>query len=343
MPGTLGERRAAILRAIVREYVRSGEPVGSKHLVDRSKLDLSPATVRNEMARLEELGFLMHPHTSAGRVPTDAGYRFTVDEITDIKPLPASQRHALLEEIGDGAGGVEDLLRRAGDAVARLTQQVSAIASVRARASGIGLRRIELFGIGSRAVRAVLIAENGHLEQRVLTLGGDVDDASLGALSDRLAKELRGVALDEAATSMRTAAADAEGIESTLLEGLADGIAALTDADSEIFVGGAANLAREQTFEREALQRLYEALDRQTMLVELLSAQLDQRSPVVRIGGELALSEFDGCSVVVAGFTTPDGGRGTIGIIGPTRMEYERMMATAVEAAKLLGQRLGEQ
>jgi heat-inducible transcriptional repressor len=342
MSEKLGERRAAILRAIVREYVRSGEPVGSKHLVDRSKLDLSPATVRNEMARLEELGYLTHPHTSAGRVPTDAGYRFTVDEITSIKPLPAGQRRALEFELGETVVDVEDLLRRAGEAVAKLTHQVSAIASIRAKVAGVGLRRLELFGMGARAVRVVLIAENGHLEQRVVALNAEIDDASLDQLSDRLGKELQGVALDEAASALRQAATDSETIERQLLEGIAAGIDALSDSDSEVFVGGAANLAREVTFERETLQRLFEALERQTMIVELLSAQLDESSPLVRIGTELSPSEFDRCSVVVAGFTTPDGGRGTIGIIGPTRMEYERMMATAAEAAKLLGQRLGE-
>lgn len=342
MPEKLGERRAAILRAIVREYVRSGEPVGSKHLVDRSKLGISPATVRNEMARLEELGYLTHPHTSAGRMPTDIGYRFVVDEIVDPRPLNAAQRRSLAEELAEPAFEIEDLLKRAGDAVARLTQQVSAIASLSGRAAGVALRRVELFSVGSHGIRAVLIAENGRLEQRVITISEPMEDTELATLSERLARELSGVVLDDAAGVLKQAAEDASGVEAELLKGLADGVKHLSEGDSEVFVGGAANLAREVSFERETLQNLYEALERQTKLVELLSTELDQRgSPLVRIGSEVAPRDFDRCSVVVAGFTTPDGGRGTIGIIGPTRIDYERMMATASEAARLLGQQLG--
>src|ERR1051325_4415533 len=128
MAGTLGERQSAILRAIVREYIRSGEAVGSKHLVDRTRLHVSPATVRNEMARLEELGFLTQPHTSAGRIPTDQGYRFVVDEIRLPRPLAEGQRRALEEElIADEPASVEELLRRATDVVSRFTHQASAV------------------------------------------------------------------------------------------------------------------------------------------------------------------------------------------------------------------------
>lgn len=342
MPETLGDRRAAILRAIVREYVRSGEPIGSKHLVDRSKLDISPATVRNEMARLEELGYLTHPHTSAGRLPTDIGYRFIVDEISKPRPLPMPQLKALADELSEASGDLDDLLKRAGEAVARLTHQVSAIVSMRGRSADVGLRRVELFNIGSHAVRAVLIAENGRLDQRVIGLTGTILDQDLDTFSEKLGKQLCGNPLETAMMTLIEAARGAEGAERELLEGLALGVRALAEGDSEVFVGGAANLAREASFERETLLNLYEALEAQTKLVELLSAELDDTNgPIVRIGREVAPRDFDRCSVVVAGFTTPDGGRGTIGIIGPTRIDYERMMSTAAEAARLLGQQLG--
>src|SRR5947199_3983826 len=128
MAETLGERQAAILRAIVREYIRSGEPVGSRHLVDRSRLNISSATVRNEMARLEELGYLAQPHTSAGRVPTDLGYRFVVDEIKSPRALGVGQRRALEEELsGEEPASIEDLLRKASDVVSRFTHHAAAV------------------------------------------------------------------------------------------------------------------------------------------------------------------------------------------------------------------------
>ncbi|MFP5225338.1 MAG: heat-inducible transcriptional repressor HrcA [Actinomycetota bacterium] len=342
MPEPLGERRAAILRAIVREYISSGEPVGSKHLVDRSKLEVSSATVRNEMARLEELGYLAQPHTSAGRVPTDAGYRFVVDEIQRPRSLPATQKRALAEEFGETPGSLDDLLKRAGDAVSKLTQQVSALASLRSQTSDVRLRRLELFAAGERAVQAVLIAENGRLEQRLLSLPGELPDEDLVTLSDRLGKELHGLSLVDAEAALRVAAQGADRIEASLLNGIADAVRALADAERHVFVGGVANLALEETFERDTLHRLYEALEAQTKVAELLTDSIEE-GVQVRIGHEVAPRDFDACSVIVAGFTTPDGGRGTIGIIGPTRIDYERMMATAAEAAKMIGQTLGEE
>lgn len=342
MPEPLGDRRAAILRAIVGEYINSGEPVGSKHLVDRSRLEVSSATVRNEMARLEELGYLAQPHTSAGRIPTDAGYRFVVDEIQRPRSLSQSQKRSLAEEFGEAPGSLDDLLRRAGDAVAKLTQQVSALASLRAHHHDVRLRRLELFAAGGHAVQVVLIAENGRLEQRLLPLEGELSDHDLDVLSDRLVRELHGAGLADAEALLRVAADGAKDTEASLLRGLAEGVRALATTEQHVFVGGAANLAREETFERDTLRRLYEALDAQTKVAELLTESIDD-GVQVRIGHEVAPSDFDSCSVIVAGFTTADGGRGTIGIIGPTRIDYERMMATAAEAARMIGQTLGEE
>lgn len=341
MPEPLGSRRAAILRAIVSEYISSGEPVGSKHLVDRSRLGVSSATVRNEMARLEELGYLAQPHTSAGRVPTDAGYRFIVDEISKPRALTQGQKRALSEEFGDAPGSIDDLMRRAGEAVSKLTQQVSAIASLRTERTDIRLRRLELFAAGGHAVNAVLIAENGRLDQRVIPLEGEFSDADLEKLSERLVRELHGIGLRDVEESLRAAAVGAIDVEAGLLRGIADGVHSLAEAERHVFVGGVGNLAREETFERDTLTRLYEALERQTKVVELLTDNIDD-GVLVRIGQELTPSDFDSCSVIVAGFSTPDGGRGTIGIIGPTRIDYERMMSTAAEAARMIGQTLGE-
>ena len=186
MTENLGERPAAILRAIVREYIRSGEAVGSRYLVERTRLDVSPATVRNEMARLEELGYLVQPHTSAGRVPTDRGYRFLVDEIRAPRQLSEGQRRALAEELtSEEPESVEELLRRATEVVSHFTHHAAAVLSRRARPST--LRRLELFPVGARMAMLVLIAENGRVEQRMLPLGGSLAEKDVDALGARLA------------------------------------------------------------------------------------------------------------------------------------------------------------
>ena len=338
MTENLGERPAAILRAIVREYIRSGEAVGSRYLVERTRLDVSPATVRNEMARLEELGYLVQPHTSAGRVPTDRGYRFLVDEIRAPRQLSEGQRRALAEELtSDEPESVEELLRRATEVVSHFTHHAAAVLSRRARPST--LRRLELFPVGSRMAMLVLIAENGRVEQRMLPLDGSLAEKDVDALGARLAAELHGVALEEAQRRL-AAIAPSDAGERQLLDDIAGGFQSLLDSEDHIFVGGVANLAGEQAFERDTLSRLYETLEHQKEMLQLLASTLNP--PVsVRIGSEHDSQDLHSVSVVVAGFSPGANGLGSVGIIGPTRMDYERVIATANAVARMLEATLG--
>jgi len=338
MTENLGERPAAILRAIVREYIRSGEAVGSRYLVERTRLDVSPATVRNEMARLEELGYLVQPHTSAGRVPTDRGYRFLVDEIRAPRQLSEGQRRALAEELtAEEPESVEELLRRATEVVSHFTHHAAAVLSRRARPST--LRRLELFPVGSRMAMLVLIAENGRVEQRMLPLVGSLAEKDVDALGARLAAELQGVALEEAQRRL-AAIAPSDAGERQLLDDIAGGFQSLLDSEDHIFVGGVANLAGEQAFERETLSRLYETLEHQKEMLQLLASTLDP--PVsVRIGSEHDSEDLRYVSVVVAGFSPGADAHGSIGVIGPTRMDYERVIATANAVARMLEATLG--
>lgn len=337
MTDTLGERQAAILRAIVREYIRTGEPVGSKFLAGRARMVVSPATIRNEMARLEDLGYLAQPHTSAGRVPTDLGYRFVVDEIRAPKPLADGQRRALEEELlpEHDAPSVDDLLHRASDVVARFTHHAAAILSRRARADR--LRRLELIPTGARLANLVLISENGRVEQRMLSLEEGTTEAEVDALGARLGQALSGKSLDDVVTTLESERAD--GGERSIIDGVASAVRALRDSRADVVVGGVANLANETDFERETLHRMYEALEQQTAVLELLAFALDERLNV-RIGHELGAEQFRSCSIVVANFNGTEA-QGSVGIIGPTRMDYDRVISTANVVARLLGSTLG--
>ncbi len=339
MAETLGERQASILRAIIREYIRSGEPIGSKHLVDRSRLNVSSATVRNEMARLEELGYLAQPHTSAGRIPTDRGYRFFVDEIKAPRTLNESQRRVLAAELADGElTSMEDLLRRATDTVTRFTHHAAAILS--RRVSPGPLRRIELFAVSRRTASLVLIAENGRVEQRMISLE-DMDDHEVEATAQRLAREIQGVEIEAASAAVAKSAPDAPPKERALLDAVAAGLDALRSTDEHVVLGGVANLAGDGTFERETLYRLYEALERQSALLEVLAQGIDD--PVtVRIGHEVEAEPFQACSIVVANFGGTGEQRGSVSVIGPTRMDYDRVIATANAVARLIEGTLGD-
>ncbi|MCA1830332.1 MAG: heat-inducible transcriptional repressor HrcA [Actinobacteria bacterium] len=332
----LGERQAAILRAIVREYIRTGEPVGSKYLVDRARLRLSSATVRNEMARLEEMGFLAQPHTSAGRIPSDRAYRFVVDEIKQPRALAEGQRRALEAEFAPEAASFDELLHRATDVVARFTRHAAAVLARRARPAR--LRRLELFPMGVRMAMLVLIADNGRVEQRFLPMDPRITEPDLDAIAKRLGGSLQDSTLDESMKTLDAEIAKAQPAERSLLDDIMSSMRALQEAGEEMAVGGVANLAGEDDFQREELHRLYEALEHQTQVLQLLAGALGPVS--VRIGSEVPSEDFQSCSIVVASFG-PEGAHGSVGVIGPTRMDYDRVIATADAVAHLLEGSLG--
>lgn len=336
--GTIVERQAAILRAIVREYIRTGEPVGSKYLVDRARMPMSSATVRSEMARLEELGYLSQPHASSGRVPTDSAYRFVVDEIRTPPPLGAGQRQELEEEMGGEPASVDVLMHRASDVISRFTRHAAAILSHRERSAC--LRRIELFSTGPSVAMIVVITENGRVEQRMVSLEHDMDARRVDALAERLARDVQGAAPKEAIGRLTRASAISSGGEKALIDAVSAAVESLSATGEQVVVGGVANLAGEQDFARGTLQRLYEAIEHHEALLDLFA--MAQGGPItVRIGSEMAAAEFRSCSVVVAGFQMPGDASGSVGVIGPTRMDYRRVIATANAVARALEHSLG--
>lgn len=342
MTDLLGERQAAILRAVVDAYVRNGEPVGSKHVVDRGHFDVSSATVRNEMARLEEMGYLAQPHTSAGRIPTNLAYRFIVDGLKAPRRLTEGQQRALENELDIGAdpANPDELLRRASDVASRFTKHAAAVLARRVRATR--LRRLELFRVTGRTAMLILIAENGSLQQRMIACDVLITDTDIEALAARLNEHLSGAALEDAMRAADTLARSGPPIERPLIEGVASALQTLLAGEEHVFVGGAANLAGADDFERETLARMYEALERQTAVLELLASAMDEPL-TVRIGSEIPDDEFRSCSVVIANFSAGGPSLGSIGVIGPMRMDYQRVISTANAVARVLEGALGTQ
>lgn len=335
---TLGERQALILRAIVREFTRSGEAIGSKHIVDAARLGVSAATVRNEMARLEEMGYLQQPHTSAGRVPTDQAYRFIVDEIKQPKPLTDGQRRAMTDELlTDDALSIEELIRRAGETLGKFTRHAAAVIARRSRSSV--LRRLELISVASTAVMIVAIAENGRVEQRVVPTDADISAAELDALCERLNADLHGLEIEWCMRALDERSAGASGPIATVLHASAETLGGLLGAEEHIVVSGVANLAGGDDIQREDLQRVYETLERQTAVLEMLASAYNE-NVTVRIGSELGREGLRSVSVVVAPFGN-DSAAGSIGVIGPTRMDYGRVISTAHSMAGVLEKILG--
>jgi heat-inducible transcriptional repressor len=324
----LGDRQAAILRAVVREYIRSAEPVGSKHLVGTYHLNVSPATVRNDMALLEELGYLAQPHTSAGRIPTDRGYRYFVDSGPPAKLGKPNERR-LSEEISAEPTDLEELLRRASDALSRFTSYAAAVLTPRLQTSR--LRHLDVAWLAPRVAVVVLIADGGRVEKRTIELHADISEPDLDHAADSLNRNLGGLRLDDAEAKADALAEKAPDAERALIEGVADAIATLVEAEQRVILGGTSNLADERTVVApEELRKVYEVIDRPSDLRRVLS---DAESPAsVRIGSELEVEGLRSWSVVVA----PYGADASVGVIGPTRMDYLRAMASVSLVARIL-------
>ncbi|PPK94142.1 heat-inducible transcriptional repressor [Kineococcus xinjiangensis] len=343
------ERRMAVLRAIVEDYVSTREPVGSKNLVERYQLGVSPATIRNDMAVLEEEGYIAQPHTSAGRVPTDKGYRLFVDRLATVKPMSAAEKRAI-QAFLDGAADLDDIVDRTVRLLASITRQAAVVQYP--SLSRAAVRHVEVIHVGGRSALLVLITDTGRVEQRVVTLHSRVADAELpplladlrtrlnAALVSRRVAEARdllpGVA-DEVPAPQRAAADE-------VLAALRDGLTAALE--ERVVIAGTANLVRSGTDFPASLGSVLEALEEHVVLLRLMQemAEDQQSGPgglSVRIGAEnldLGLAET---SVVTSGY-----GEGQalarLGVLGPTRMDYPTTMAAVRSVARYVSRILAQ-
>ncbi len=334
------DRRLAVLRAIVEDYVATEEPVGSKALVERHGLNVSPATIRNDMAALEDEGYLHQPHTSAGRVPTDKGYRLFVDRLTTVKPMTAAERRAIATFL-DGAVDLDDVVHRSVRVLSQLTRQVAVVQYPTLSRSSV--RHIEVVALTPTRLLIVLILSTGRVEQRLVELDTEISDDDLAALRTRV-----GLAATGEQISLAIGALDA------LVSGdepapPATGavVAALVDAmeghgsAERIVVGGTANLARYGDSFETAVRPLLEALEEQVVLLKLLGESNTGGAVTVRIGAEGPYEELASTSVVATGYG-PDDALASLGIVGPTRMDYPSTMAAVRAVARYVSRILDE-
>ena len=331
------DRRLAVLRAIVEDYVATEEPVGSKALVERHSLGVSPATVRNDMAALEEEGFITQPHTSAGRVPTDKGYRLFVDKLTTLKPMSSAEKRAITTLL-DGAVDLDDVVNRSVRLLAQLTRQVAVVQYPTLSRSTV--RHIELVALAPNRVLAVLILSTGRVEQRIVELPADLDDESLAALRARTNRVATGEVIVDAVTGLRGLAAEIP-TTTAVAEALAD---AMSDhrSDERIVVGGTANLARFGASFEADVRPLLEALEEHVVLLKLIGEATTGDTLTVRIGHEGPYQELSSTSVVATGYGPANEALATLGIVGPTRMDYPGSMAAVRAVARYVSRILDE-
>jgi len=333
------ERRLAVLRAIVEDYVATEEPVGSKALVERHGLGVSPATVRNDMAALEDEGYITQPHTSAGRVPTDKGYRLFVDRLSTVKPMSAAEKRAISTFL-DGAVDLDDVVQRSVRMLSQLTRQVAVVQYPTLSRSTV--RHMELVALAPDRLLAVLILSTGRVEQRLVELPADLAEDDLAALRTRVNRAATGAVIADAVTALRAAVPEGDtGVTATVVDVLVE---AMLDhrSDGRIAVGGAANLARYGDSFDSAVRPLLEALEEHVVLLKLLGEAGTGGMVTVRIGAEGPYEELASTSVVATGYGPRDEALATLGIVGPTRMDYPGTMSAVRAVARYVSRILDE-
>lgn len=327
-------RKLEVLRAIVEDYVHTREPVGSKALVERHHLGVSSATIRNDMAALEEEGLITAPHTSSGRIPTDKGYRLFVDQLSSVKPLSAAERRAI-SVLLEGSTDLDDVLERTVRTLAQLTHQVAVVQYP--RSGDAVVRHIEFVSLAARQVLVVLILASGKVEQNVIDVGTILDDAELAALRQVFLAALHGMAVASLADAVARIPASRPPAEQAPAARLAQGLALLARnaREDRIVMAGTANLARSNNDFPLSIGPVLDALEEQVVLLRLLEAMAqDSLGMAVVIGRENPHDSLAEASVVASSYGPGEGAK--LGIVGPTRMDYPNTMSSVRAVAQYL-------
>jgi heat-inducible transcriptional repressor len=337
------DRRLEVLRAIVEDYVSTNEPVGSKALVERHHLGVSPATIRNDMGALEEEGYITQPHTSAGRVPTDKGYRLFVDRLSTVKPLSPAERRAI-EEFLRGAVDLDDVVSRAVRLLAQLTRQVAMVQYPSLSRSSV--RHLELVSLTESRLMVVLITDTGRVEQRVVELPGAITEDAVADLRARFNTRLAGRPLADAASLVSDLPLSVPvderpnlvAIWSTVLETLVE------RHDERVVLAGTANLARSGGLDFSGtIEPVLEALEEHVVLLRLFGEGGDAQTLHVSIGEENPHEGLRSASVVSTGYAADSiTALASLGVLGPTRMDYPGAMGAVRAVARYVGNILAE-
>jgi heat-inducible transcriptional repressor len=338
----VSDRSLEVLRVIVQDYVASREPVGSKSIVERHAFGVSAATIRNDMAALEEEELIAAPHTSSGRVPTDKGYRLFVDHLSDVRPLTPAQRQAIETFLGQSVD-LDDVLARTVRLLSQLTNQVALVQYPSVARSRI--RHIELVTLAPRRLLCVLITDTGAVEQRVVELSADLSDEEVAEIRGAINGAAAGLSLFDATARLRDlpdALTERTREHVTpVANALIDQIAA--NRQDKLVMAGTANLVRTEHDFTGSIYPVLEAIEEQVTLLKLFGEMAtDQHSVAVSIGRENAAFGLAETSVLSSGYTASGSDIARLGVLGPLRMDYSNNMAAVRAVARYLSRLLGE-
>jgi heat-inducible transcriptional repressor len=337
-PSILNERAQTLLKALVERYITDGQPVGSRALSRVSGLELSPASIRNVMADLEEMGFIASPHTSAGRIPTPRGYRFFVDTLLTIKPLDKVEIHELEGHLQTDSR--QKLVSSASHLLSELTQFAGMVMTPRRAAM---FRHIEFVSLSDRRILLIIVSPEGDVQNRIFTTDRGYTQSELIEAANMLNQQYAGCSFDEIRRRVHDELKQLrENLSQLMAAAIEVGSQAMQEASDEVVISGERNLLQvhDLSGNMSSLRKLFDLFDKKSSLLQLLDTSSRAHGVQIFIGGESGLVPLDECSIVTAPYEVDGQIVGTLGVIGPTRMAYERVIPIVDVTAKLLSSAL---
>lgn len=338
MATTLEARQEKILLAIIREYIETAEPVGSASLLQKYNLGCSSATIRNEMARLEEMGFLAQPHTSAGRMPLDRAYRYYVDRLMQKQIAPPPEAPTIAREFEDTTRELEVLIDHARRRLSQLTRYTSVVLGPRLGRSLF--KYVQLVKLAERQVLLVMMTHAGTVIHRIIELRSASDTEDFTRITNLLNDRLSGMSMDTISVDFLSRLPG--GTPPEIMQRVSEATRDLA-RESRVYFEGASNLLAEPEFrDVQKARALLEVLEQESVLAEILDKSLPQDGVAIVIGGEHALLPMRECTMITATYTVSGVSVGSIGVIGPMRLQYDRVISIVKYVAEMFGNRLTE-
>jgi heat-inducible transcriptional repressor len=335
------ERSLEVLRAIVHDYIETNQPVGSKTLVERHAFGVSSATIRNEMALLEDEQLIVAPHTSSGRVPTDKGYRLFVDRLGEVKPLSIAERTAI-ENFMHGSADLDEILGRTVRLLAQLTNQVAMVQYPSLDKGHV--KSVELIKVADNQLILLLVTDISRVQQHLIQFTSNLDDEFVATLRAKLIGALSGSSLSQVSAKLHDFTSQFAPNRETHVQLVLDTLLEQVDANRQdkIILAGTANLAKNEDDFKGSISPMLEAIEEQVVLLRLIQEmQAEENGVALRIGSENLLSEFSSSSVVVSGYEKEGAEVAKLGVLGPTRMNYSANISAVRAVARYLTQTLG--
>ena len=336
----LSERDRRILEAVIQDYILTAEPVGSRTLSKRYNLDLSPATIRNVMADLDDLGLLTQPHTSAGRVPTNQGLRYYVDTILEVKDLPGMDQVAIHQEITAVTTDAEQLLKHASRVLSSVSRQLAVVLAP--RFSRLTINQLQFVKINRNMILVILVGRSGIIQNRIIKTDEDLSQEDLNRFNRYLNEILEGLTISEIkrkiVEEMRHEKNQFDQMLSRALA-LSSQIFVENEIEDDVYIDGRVNLLEHPEFSAvPAMKAIFRAFEDKSILVKLLDNTMNASGVQIFIGTENELAALDGCTLIASRYSRGSRPLGTLGVIGPTRLNYSKIIPVVDYTARLLSQ-----